>query len=153
MNATWECGRLCHWVLIVTLNALFVFVSVFDTVVWLLKLCTILGSLVVYVTIIGLVFCSRYVFTYFSFYSKLVRTAITLNVGWTYNENDMHNKFRHHIWTFVRQIVKPLSVTQLNFVFVIRICSTSPLPCSKKVKNLMVRRLQKWSIQKQIILL
>ena len=52
----------------------------------------------------------------------------------------MHNKFRHHILTFVRQIVKPLSVTQLNFVFVIKICSTSPLPRSKKVKNLMVRR-------------
>ena len=38
--------RLYNWVLTVILNALFAFVSVFHAVVWLLKLCTILGFLV-----------------------------------------------------------------------------------------------------------
>ena len=42
--------RLYFWVLTVTLNALFVFVSVFYTFVWLLNLCTILGSLVMQLT-------------------------------------------------------------------------------------------------------
>ena len=45
----------------------------------------------------------------------------------------MHKKFRHHIWNFVKGIVKPSCAAQLNFLFC---CKMPPIHLPRSVKEI-----------------